>query len=283
MPVEASRYQSASRPKEETGAEPEESPDQRFWESAGKDARAKANAKREARSLFISVGLDGADFAGAGNGEFELGREVDVDVFFGGFAMVTGTVGTGVSDLEEVPEGDGVFGFVVFEAVYDLAPGHGFGAEDVVVDCVVGTLPGFVGFGAVAGDEFGEGWGVEDDGDPADGIADLGRDFLAGQGCAMVLGDNLVYGDGLTSMLRSAAQRKSGATVFGLAGCGSGASNEDGGSAEMSAAAMAAPTIGVSSPTARSSGADGSSSRIQGLFRQAMTEADTTKIGRAHV
>ena len=75
----------------------------------------------------------------------------------------------------------------------------------------------------------------------------------------------------------------SGATVFGLAGCGSGASNEDGGSAEMSAAAMAAPTIGVSSPTARSSGADGSSSRIQGLFRQAMTEADTTKIGRAHV
>ena len=89
---------------------------------------------------------------GSRDGEFELGREVDVDVFFGGFAMVTGTVGTGVGDLEEVPEGDGVFGFVVFEAVYDLAPGHGFGAEDVVVDCVVGTLPGFVGFGAVAGD-----------------------------------------------------------------------------------------------------------------------------------
>jgi glucose-1-phosphate thymidylyltransferase len=43
----------------------------------------------------------------------------------------------------------------------------------------------------------------------------IGRDFLAGSGAALVLGDNLVYGDGLTAMLRHAASRADGATVFG--------------------------------------------------------------------
>jgi glucose-1-phosphate thymidylyltransferase len=43
----------------------------------------------------------------------------------------------------------------------------------------------------------------------------IGRDFLADEGCAMVLGDNLVYGDGLTEKLQSAVSRGTGATVFG--------------------------------------------------------------------
>jgi glucose-1-phosphate thymidylyltransferase len=43
----------------------------------------------------------------------------------------------------------------------------------------------------------------------------IGRDFLAGEGCALMLGDNLVYGDGLTVMLQRAAARAEGATVFG--------------------------------------------------------------------
>jgi glucose-1-phosphate thymidylyltransferase len=43
----------------------------------------------------------------------------------------------------------------------------------------------------------------------------IGRDFLAGEGCALMLGDNLVYGDGLTVMLHRAAARADGATVFG--------------------------------------------------------------------
>jgi len=43
----------------------------------------------------------------------------------------------------------------------------------------------------------------------------VGRGFLAGEGCALMLGDNLVYGDGLTEMMRRSAARPSGATVFG--------------------------------------------------------------------
>jgi glucose-1-phosphate thymidylyltransferase len=51
-----------------------------------------------------------------------------------------------------------------------------------------------------------------------DGLAQaflIGRDFLGGEGAALMLGDNLVYGDGLTEMLRRATERPSGATVFG--------------------------------------------------------------------
>jgi glucose-1-phosphate thymidylyltransferase len=43
----------------------------------------------------------------------------------------------------------------------------------------------------------------------------IGRDFLAGEGAALVLGDNVIYGDGLSQMMRQAAQRVSGATIFG--------------------------------------------------------------------
>jgi glucose-1-phosphate thymidylyltransferase len=42
----------------------------------------------------------------------------------------------------------------------------------------------------------------------------VGRDFLAGEACALMLGDNLVYGDGLTEMMRRSAARPEGATVF---------------------------------------------------------------------
>ncbi|HXZ01484.1 MAG TPA: glucose-1-phosphate thymidylyltransferase RfbA [Stellaceae bacterium] len=42
----------------------------------------------------------------------------------------------------------------------------------------------------------------------------IGRDFLAGEGCALMLGDNLVYGDGLGEMMRRSAARGAGATLF---------------------------------------------------------------------
>jgi glucose-1-phosphate thymidylyltransferase len=42
----------------------------------------------------------------------------------------------------------------------------------------------------------------------------IARDFIAGEGCALALGDNLIYGDGLGGMMQRAATRPSGATVF---------------------------------------------------------------------
>ena len=42
----------------------------------------------------------------------------------------------------------------------------------------------------------------------------VGADFIAGQRCALVLGDNIFYGHNLSHMMQAAAQRDRGATVF---------------------------------------------------------------------
>ena len=50
-----------------------------------------------------------------------------------------------------------------------------------------------------------------------DGIAQaflIGRDWLAGEPCALALGDNLIHADHLSTLLRAAAARPDGATVF---------------------------------------------------------------------
>ena len=43
----------------------------------------------------------------------------------------------------------------------------------------------------------------------------IGRDFIAGDACALVLGDNIFYGHGMQGLVQSAARTTTGATVFG--------------------------------------------------------------------
>ncbi len=42
----------------------------------------------------------------------------------------------------------------------------------------------------------------------------IGRDFIGGDRCALVLGDNIFYGHGFGELMRNAASREYGATVF---------------------------------------------------------------------
>ncbi len=51
-----------------------------------------------------------------------------------------------------------------------------------------------------------------------DGLAQaflIGREFIDGKSCALVLGDNIFYGHGLTELVQEAAKSTQGATVFG--------------------------------------------------------------------
>ncbi len=74
-------------------------------------------------------------------------------------------------------------------------------------------------FRALLGD--GESWGlriVYAVQPSPDGLAQaflIGEDFIDGDACALVLGDNIFYGHGLQGLLTQSAQQTQGATVFG--------------------------------------------------------------------
>ncbi|MET4445538.1 glucose-1-phosphate thymidylyltransferase [Bradyrhizobium sp. GM2.2] len=63
-------------------------------------------------------------------------------------------------------------------------------------------------------------WGIELSfaiQDHPGGIAEaflIGREFLAGSPCALILGDNIFYGDNLRALMRDSAEHTRGATVF---------------------------------------------------------------------
>jgi glucose-1-phosphate thymidylyltransferase len=90
------------------------------------------------------------------------------------------------------------------------------GIRDILVISTPQDLPNFQRlFGS------GEGLGIHlsyREQPSPDGLAQaflLGEPFIAGDPCAMILGDNIFYGNGLVGHLRAAAQQTRGATVFG--------------------------------------------------------------------
>ena len=89
------------------------------------------------------------------------------------------------------------------------------GIRDILVISTPRDLPGFA---ALLGD--GRQWGLNlsyaEQARP-DGLAQafiIGERFIGRDRCAMVLGDNIFYGHGLSEMVREACEPRAGATVF---------------------------------------------------------------------
>ena len=89
------------------------------------------------------------------------------------------------------------------------------GVRDVLIISTPEDLPQFRRL-LGRGERFGMRFDYAEQARP-EGIAQaflIGGDWIAGEACALALGDNLIHGDHLSALLREAAARTNGATVF---------------------------------------------------------------------
>lgn len=90
------------------------------------------------------------------------------------------------------------------------------GIKDILVISTPQDLPNFEKL-LGDGSKFGINLSYREQPSP-DGLAQafiIGSEFINGESCAMVLGDNIFHGNGLTKHLRQAAEKENGATIFG--------------------------------------------------------------------